>query len=187
MFLSSPLKSICVIVNMLVLFLFPATVIAKADVYNGLASGEKPGLGREVSSYVGTIVSPNGTGLPNGSGSVADGKVLFQQKCMACHGTDGRRSGNQLVGGRGSLASQQPLKTVGSFWPYATTLYDYIARAMPYNQEKSLSASEVYAITAYVLNLNGILEEDARLDRASLPMVVMPNKDGFVELTPGPN
>ncbi len=186
MCLFNTLKSAPLTMTLFALLMLPWTVIAEKGIHQRLGVDEKPDLGREVNGYVSTIVSPDGTGLPDGSGSVLDGKALFQQKCMACHGSDGRQSGNQLVGGRGSLATARPLKTVGSYWPYATTLYDYIARAMPYNQEKSLSANEIYAITAYVLNLNGILEEDALLDRASLPMVVMPNRDGFVELLPEP-
>ena len=94
-----------------------------------------PGLGQEIESYNGSIVSPDGSGLPAGKGTVADGKVLYERQCASCHGIDGQLQGNQLAGGIGSLATSRPLKTVGSFWPYATTLYDYIARAMPYNQE----------------------------------------------------
>ncbi|MBN3533521.1 cytochrome c [Burkholderia cenocepacia] len=88
--------------------------------------------------------------------------------------------GDPLVGGAGSLASAKPKKTVGSYWPYATTLFDYIRRAMPYNAPQSLSADDVYAVTAYVLHLNGIVSGDARLDARTLPRVRMPNRDGFV-------
>jgi cytochrome c len=88
--------------------------------------------------------------------------------------------GDPLVGGAGTLASAKPVKTVGSYWPYATTLFDYIHRAMPYDHPESLSADEVYAVTAFVLNLNGIVPENARLDAHSLPKVRMPNRDGFV-------
>lgn len=143
---------------------------------------QSPGLGLQIQSYSGSIISPDGSGLPSGNGTVSAGKVLYATQCAACHGIDGRQPGNQLAGGIGSLSSQRPLKTVGSFWPYATTLYDYIARAMPYNQEKSLSVNEVYAITAYVLNLNDVLGDDAVVDENSLPVIIMPNQKGFIEL-----
>jgi hypothetical protein len=107
----------------------------------------KPGLGTKLGDVKMSIVSPDGSGLPRGEGSVLVGEQLYKIKCASCHGIDGKQAGNLLVGGRDSLASERPVKTVGSFWPYATTLYDYIARAMPYDQEKSLSADEVYAIT----------------------------------------
>lgn len=142
-----------------------------------------PGLGEPVENYVSSIVSPDGSGLPDGRGSVAQGKQVYEAKCAACHGVDGNMQGNRLVGGMGTLSSAQPIVTVGSYWPYATILYDYIARAMPYGQARTLTADEVYAVTAYVLNLNGILSDSAQLDATSLVKVDMPNKDGFVELS----
>ena len=142
----------------------------------------KPQLGRSVSNYIGSIVSPDGSGLPQGIGSVEQGKQVFKVQCQHCHGMDGRMPGNQLAGGEGSLASAQPVKTVGSFWPYATTLYDYIARAMPYGQAKSLAVTDVYAVTAYVLYLNNILDDDATLDANTIIKVRMPNVSGFIEL-----
>ena len=141
-----------------------------------------PGLGQEIDSFNGSIISPDGSGLPAGKGTVADGKVLYERQCASCHGTDGQLPGNQLAGGIGSLSTPRPLKTVGSFWPYATTLYDYIARAMPYDKEKTLSVNEVYSITAYVLNLNEILNDGAVVNDKSLPAIVMPNREGFIEL-----
>ena len=113
---------------------------------------------------------------------VAPGVSEKTGTCLACHGPAGEQPGNQIAGGIGSLPTMRPLKTVGSFWPYATTLYDYVARAMPYNEEKSLSPDEVYAVTAYVLNLSGIIGESAVLDQQSLIEVKMPNRDGFIEL-----
>lgn len=105
----------------------------------------------------------------------------FAAKCAACHGAKGEGGiGDPLAGGIGTLTGAKPKKTVGSYWPYATTLFDYIRRAMPYNAPQSLSADEVYAVSAYVLNLNGIVPGDARLDAKSLPKVKMPNRDGFV-------
>jgi cytochrome c len=112
---------------------------------------------------------------------VATGAHLFAAKCAACHGAQGQGGlGDPLIGGQGTLASAKPKRTVGSYWPYATTLFDYIRRAMPYNAPESLSADEVYALSAFLLNQNGIVPANTRLDAASLPRVVMPNHDGFV-------
>ncbi|MFM0309776.1 cytochrome c [Paraburkholderia sp. RL17-383-BIF-A] len=126
-------------------------------------------------------VAPDGRGLPAGSGDVATGAHVFAAKCAACHGAQGQGGlGDALVGGQGTLASAKPKRTVGSYWPYATTLFDYIRRAMPYNAPESLSADEVYAVSAFLLNQNGIVPANTRLDAASLPRVVMPNRGGFV-------
>jgi len=164
------------------LVLSAAAADNKSDVAPaGLNHHLKPALG-QAATINQTIVSPDGSGLPGGRGTVFEGKLLYDTKCASCHGIDGKQPGNQLAGGIGSITTERPLKTVGSYWPYATTLYDYIARAMPYNEQKSLSANEVYAITAYVLRLNGILDDDAFLDRENLPKLAMPNREGFVEL-----
>lgn len=126
-------------------------------------------------------VRPDGTGLPDGRGSVADGQKLYDEKCASCHGTFGESTDYlALAGGVGTLASAQPVRTTGSKLNYATTLFDYIRRAMPFNAPKSLSDDEVYALTAYVLNLNDILPADASLDRDSLVALRMPNRDGFM-------
>ena len=126
-------------------------------------------------------VAPDGRGLPAGSGDVATGAHIFAAKCAACHGAQGQGGlGDQLVGGQGTLTSAKPKRTVGSYWPYATTLFDYIRRAMPYNAPESLSADEVYALSAFLLNQNGIVPANTRLDAASLPRVAMPNRGGFV-------
>ena len=130
-------------------------------------------------------IEPDGEGLPSGSGSVSAGADIYAAKCAQCHGETGTEGPTDPVaGGIGSLTTEAPAKTVGSFWPYATTLFDYTRRAMPYDAPQSLSADETYAVTAYVLHLNGIVEEDAVLDAASLPAVAMPNKDGFVSYWP---
>ena len=99
------------------------------------------------------MVATDGSGLPAGSGAVTKGKELYDAQCAACHGFDGRLRGNALAGGEGTLASSNALKTVGSYWPFATTLFDYIKRAMPYGNEKSLSDDEVYAVTAYGISM----------------------------------
>jgi len=127
-------------------------------------------------------IPPSGAGLPAGSGSVKQGALVFQQKCAACHGVDGTgKPADALVGGRGTLATKAPVRTVGSYWPYATTLFDYVRRAMPITNPLSLTNDEVYAVTAYVLNLNGIVDADATLDAQALPKISMPNRDGFID------
>jgi S-disulfanyl-L-cysteine oxidoreductase SoxD len=132
-------------------------------------------------------IAPDGADLPNGAGSVAQGQKIFADACAACHGEHGTEGPmDRLVGGSGTLDTKKPIVTVGSYWPYATTLYDYIHRAMPLNNPQSLSADPVYAITAYVLSLNKIIPDDAVLDRNSLPKIKMPNRDGFERTkTPG--
>lgn len=126
-------------------------------------------------------VAADGAGLPAGSGSVTNGKTIYAQQCAACHGAKGEgKPADQLVGGRGTLASANPVKTIGSFWPYATTVFDFINRAMPYNAPQSLTADEVYSVTAYLLYLNGVVAADTVLDARSLPKVRMPNRDGFI-------
>lgn len=125
-------------------------------------------------------VKPDGSGLPRGRGSVADGQTIYDAKCASCHGTFGESNSYlQIAGGVGSLASSAPIRTTGSKLNYATTLFDYIRRAMPFNAPQSLGADEVYALTAYVLNLNDIVRADAVLDQDSLPKLTMPNRDGF--------
>jgi S-disulfanyl-L-cysteine oxidoreductase SoxD len=120
--------------------------------------------------------------LPPGSGTPKQGEAVFTMKCQACHNAKGAGQPNdRLVGGQGTLAGEKPaVKTVGSYWPYATTLFDYIRRAMPYPQSKSLSNDEVYAVAAYILNLNGVIGENETLDAKALREVKMPNRDGFI-------
>jgi len=126
-------------------------------------------------------VRSDGKGLPDGSGTVAQGRQVFADNCAACHGDNGQGGiKDRLVGGQGTLASEAPIKTVDSFWPYATTLFDYIYRAMPYPTPGSLSNDDTYAVADYLLNLNGILPDDGKLDRESLPKIKMPNRGGFI-------
>jgi mono/diheme cytochrome c family protein len=126
-------------------------------------------------------IGPGGSGLPEGAGSVEQGKALFTQKCAACHGAAGEgATADMLVGGQGTLASKSPKRTIGSYWPYATTIYDYIHRAMPFDKPSSLKPDEVYALTAWLLHANGIVGADAVMDARSLPEVRMPNRDGFI-------
>lgn len=140
----------------------------------------KPMLGKPAPDDFESVVLPDGTGAPWGQGSVLEGKPLYAKHCVTCHGVDGTLPGNAIAGGRGTLATARPNKTVGSYWPFATTLFDYINRAMPYGNEKSLKTDEVYAVTAYVLYLNEIIAEDSTLTGENLARVQMPNRDGFV-------
>lgn len=143
-----------------------------------------PNLGRalvaeEIAAFDLTIL-PNGQGLPVGKGSVSTGKAVYLRECMACHGEEGKGGlNNRLAGGVGSIQSASPDVTVGSYWPEATTLFDYIRRAMPYTDSGRLTVDETYAVTAYVLFLSGILESDAVADHENLADVAMPNKAGF--------
>ena len=127
-------------------------------------------------------IPPSGAGLPAGSGSVTQGQAVYDAKCQTCHGVKGvGKPADPLVGGMGSLASGSPMRTVGSYWPYATTLFDYVRRAMPTNAPMSLTNDEAYAASAYVLYLNGIIKDDQVMNANTLPQVKMPNRDGFID------
>jgi cytochrome c len=150
------------------------------------AATKGPGLGEPATTadiaLVDISVPPSGRGLPAGSGDARAGAKVYAAKCQACHGEKGvGKPGDPLVGGIGTLASRSPLRTVGSYWPYATTLFDYTRRAMPTTAPRSLTPDEVYAVTAYILYLNGIVGETHTLDAQTLPQVKMPNRDGFVD------
>lgn len=127
-------------------------------------------------------VSPDGQGLPAGQGTARGGQELYERSCGACHGSQGEGQGDypQLVGGRDTLATAKPVLTVGSYWPYATTVWDYIHRAMPYQAPGSLHPDQVYAITAYILYLNGIIGRDEVISQETLPRAKMPNQEGFI-------
>ncbi|HEY8369592.1 MAG TPA: cytochrome c, partial [Thermodesulfobacteriota bacterium] len=126
-------------------------------------------------------IGPAGEELPPGRGTATEGKAIYEAQCVVCHGPSGTEGPmDRLVGGQGSLASDSPVKTVGSYWPYATTVFDFIWRAMPQTAPGSLTADQAYAVTAYVLFLNGIVGERDVIDAESLPRVRMPNRDGFV-------
>ena len=139
---------------------------------------------------VATAIGPDGKGLPPGKGDYATGKQVYETACAACHGANllgvanlpNMPSGGQLrlIGGRGTLTSQKPILTVESYWPYATTLFDYFRRAMPFQAPGSLINDDVYAVAAYILVEAKILDKAAVLDAQSLPKVQMPNRDGFI-------
>lgn len=162
----------------------PSLILAIALLAQPLCA-QKYGLGRaaspeEVANWDMTI-GPEGEELPEGSGSVEEGAQVYEVRCKECHGEAGAGGDHAaLVGGPEELKQAPPIKTVGSYWPYATTLFDYTRRAMPFEEPGTLNADQLYAVTAYVLSLSGIVDENATLDRESLPKVVMPNRDGFV-------
>ena len=140
----------------------------------------RPPTAEEVRAWDLTI-PPDGQGLPPGSGTAALGKAIYVERCASCHGDNGEDARySRLVGGHGSLATAQPIRTIGSFWQYAPTLWSYIRRAQPLDEPGSLDADQVYAVTAYLLHLNGIIGEQDVLDARTLPQVKMPNSAGFV-------
>ncbi len=148
---------------------------------------EGPHLGKaldanEIAAWDFTVMS-DGTGLPPGRGSVEEGKVVYEKYCLVCHGEDGLGdSGEQLAGAQMALTSEWPEKTIGTYWPYATTLFDFIRRSMPMTAPGVLSDGEVYALTAYLLYLNGIIAESAVMQAETLSAVKMPNRDGFINV-----
>ncbi len=147
--------------------------------------GTEYGLGRpatdeEIRAWNIDVV-PNGEGLPPGKGTVKQGAQVFATKCAACHGATGTEGPkDRLVGGQNTLTTAKPARTIGSYWPYATTLYDYIHRAMPFNAPQSLTSDETYSVIAWLLFQNQVIAEDAVIDAQTLPKVQMPNRNGFI-------
>src|SRR5687768_3475245 len=173
--------------NLITAIVLAALVVACATSTTGPSSRPAgPGLGRdampqEIAAWD-ISIPPSGAGLPAGTGTVKQGEAVYAAKCVACHAAKGAgKPADQLVGGIGSLATGKPVRTVGSYWPYATTLFDYIRRAMPTTNPMSLTDGEVYAVTAYLLHLNGIVGADAEMNAQTLAQVKMPNRDGFVD------
>jgi S-disulfanyl-L-cysteine oxidoreductase SoxD len=165
-----------------------ALVVALAFHAGAAMAADAPHFGQPISPTDAAAwdisIGPDGVGLPPGSGTPAQGAVVYAQKCAVCHGDKGEGKINaRLVGGQ--ITGDGPVvKTVGSYWPYATTLFDFVRRAMPWKQPKSLTNDEVYAVSAYVLRMNNIIGENDVMDAKTLPQVKMPNRDGFIPLFP---
>ena len=129
-------------------------------------------------------VLPDGTGLPPGSGTPAQGARVYSMKCAVCHGENGKGGSNARLVGGDPIKDMETEKTIANFWPFATTLFDYIRRAMPWRQPRTLSNDEVYALTAYILSLNKLIGENEAMDAQTLPKVRMPNRNGFIPRFP---
>jgi len=169
------LRNICGVA--FVVLLCAAAGVARAQSPYGIG---RPATTAEIAGW-NIDVGRDGSNLPEGRGSVGQGRDVFAQQCASCHGEKGEGGlGDRLVGGQGTIGTPKPIRTVGSYWPYATTLFDYIRRAMPQNAPQSLSNEEVYAVSAYILSLNGLVAADATLDAKSLAAIKMPNRDKFV-------
>jgi cytochrome c len=165
--------------------------VAALSLLPSFCAAQSPHLGRALTPdevrKIDITVATDGKGLPPGSGSVSAGTAVYAKSCQSCHGEKGAgKPQDPLTGGLGTLATPKPVKTPASYWPVATTLFDYIRRAMPITSPQSLTNDEVYAVTAYILSIDGIVPADAVLDAKTLPRVKMPNKDGFVSWWPKP-
>lgn len=164
------------------------TVLIAAGINPLYAENKKgPGLGKAISPEEITkwelSVFPDGEGLPKGEGTVAEGEKIYQQQCMACHAENGLgATADQLAGAQMSLTSEYPEKTIGAYWPYATTVFDVIRRSMPMTNPGSLSNEQTYAVTAYLLYLNNLIDKDAKMNAETLPKVKMSNEDGFIDV-----
>ena len=170
-----------------------ALVLALAGGPATAQDGQDTGIGRaateqEVAGW-NIDIPVDGDGAPEGSGTAAEGQSIYDNACAACHGVFGEGAGRYpaVMGGEGSLDSDDPEKTVGSYWPYATTLWDYIHRAMPFGNAQSLSNDQTYAVTAYVLYLNDIIGFEETVNADNIAEIEMPNKDGFIRPDPRPD
>ncbi len=152
------------------------------------AAPEGPRLGKPLDppSLAGLDINvfPDGSGLPPGSGTAAAGKVVYDTQCATCHGVKGSGGSAKELAGGAPLNGPHPDQTVGNYWPYATTLFDFVRRSMPLHAPRSLSDDQVYAVTAYVLHINGLIGEDVEMNARTLPDVRMPNRDGFIRIWP---
>ena len=171
------------------MFMHKSSTLALLSVFATISSGaiaQTPNLGKpidpaDIAAWDISIL-PDGTGLPPGSGTPAQGAPVYVQKCLMCHGVEGKGGPNNALIGNPPLTGgdRDPVKTIANYWPYATTLFDYIRRAMPWMQPRSLANDEVYALTAYILALNKLIGENDTMDGQTLPQVKMPNRDGFI-------
>jgi len=160
------------------------TFVLALSLGSSAAFAQAPNLGKpidpaEIAAWDISIL-PDGTGLPPGSGTPAQGAPIYAQKCAMCHGIDGKGGVNAAVVGGGPIKDMESAKTIANFWPYATTLFDFTRRAMPWQQPRTLTNDEVYALTAYILALNKLIGETDEMNAKTLPKVKMPNRDGFI-------
>ncbi|MEE9354273.1 MAG: cytochrome c, partial [Methylococcaceae bacterium] len=174
---SSLLKVLLIYFGLLFVGVNP--IIAVSDPGPNLGHKPDPGI---VKSW-NLSIFPDGTGLPEGSGSTAEGQKIYLNQCLSCHGENGQGdSAEELAGAHHSLTDDPPDKTIGTYWPYATTLFDFISRAMPMDAPGSLTSGQIYAVTAYLLYLNHIIEKDVVLDGKTLTNIKMPNRHGFIDM-----
>lgn len=172
-------KLLMIVMGALVVALGSGGAAWSAEERGGYGLG-RPASDEEIGSW-NIDASPTGEGLPSGQGTVKQGAQVYAGKCTACHGPTGVEGPkDKLVGGQHTLTTSKPIRTIGSYWPYATTLYDYIHRAMPFNAPQSLTPDEIYSVIAWLLFQNQIIAEDAVIDAQTLPKVQMPNRNGFI-------
>ena len=173
----------CILTFSLIIFLANITIASERKFNLGQIATQEEVVGWDID------VRPDGLGAPIGSGTALFGEEIYTEQCAACHGDFGEGADRwpPLVGGEGSLASHDPEKTTSSYWPYASTIYDYIYRAMPYGNSQSLSYDETYGIVAYLLYMSDIIEEDFVLSDINIGKIEMPNRDGFLLPDPRPD
>jgi S-disulfanyl-L-cysteine oxidoreductase SoxD len=159
-------------------------VVVAIVLASDVAFGQAPNLGKPITpaelAAWDINVLPDGTGLPPGSGTPAEGTRIYAAKCSACHGENGKGGVNAALVGGAPIKDMESVKTIANFWPFATTIFDYIRRTMPWRQPRSLTNDEVYAVTAYILSLNKLIGENDTMNAQTLPKVKMPNRDGFI-------
>jgi len=177
------MRKLCVATGAIIAGLGLGSALAAEAGYGGPYGFGEPASEAQIAA-IDIDAMPDGRGLPPGSGTYEQGEEVYMAKCAACHGEDLQgvleTGGAALIGGRGSLDSGQPIKTVESYWPYATTLFDYVKRAMPFDSPGSLGDDEVYAVSAFILAKGDIIDRDQVMNAETLAEVEMPNRDGFV-------
>lgn len=153
-----------------------------------VAAPEGPKLGKPLNAAeiaaMDINVFPDGSGLPPGKGTALEGRAIYDAQCAACHGPKGTGGTAGELAGGSALNGPHPDQTVGNYWPYATTVFDFVRRSMPLNAPRSLNDDQVYAVTAYLMNINGLISETAEMNAKTLPEVPMPNREGFVRIWP---
>lgn len=175
------MHKLCFVVAALGVIACPVAILAQVQIHYGFGT---PVTKAELSNYFDS--RPDGRGLPSGSGTAAKGAEVYAQNCSACHGDHLQGNpakgigGDKLIGGHGTLATKSPVKTVESYWPYATTLFDYVKRAMPFNSPGSLTDDQIYSVVAYILSQGKIIKASETINAKTLSKVEMPNRNGFI-------